>query len=504
MITLHIFVSHDPLSKRQLEQHLLASSDPASPRYGQHMNFEDMNQLLRPPTEARKAVVDWLASAGVNHSENRAGDIIEATLPVHAVERLLQAEYYTLTHPVGGRSIKRTARYTLPANVARFVDAIGPTTRLPYRPVPKTAEPSSFIGSYTSPVSLRAQYGATGVKASSKNSSFAVLGFLDQYFDPKDLAYFFKTYDKQSVGKKVKVKGPNGSPSGMEGTIDVCYGAAMAAGVATTFWSTKGRMPGHSDNEPLLAWLSALSKDPSPPLVLSFSYSDDEDTVDSSYASRVNVELQKAGARGLTIIESSGDGGVSGTAPKKNCPKGFMATFPATSPFVTSVGGTGGPAHAETASTHFPSGGGFSTWQTQPSFQASAVAAYLKGGSKLPQASLYNASNRGYPDVSLNSENYALTQYSISVNVDGTSCSAPSFGGLVALLNDIRLSRGLPSLGWLNPLLYAHPEAFTDITKGSNPGCGSDGFPAAKGWDPVTGLGTMQFQAWQDIVKKLP
>ena len=137
MITLHIFVSHDPLSKRQLEQHLLASSDPASPRYGQHMNFEDMNQLLRPPTEARKAVVDWLASAGVNHSENRAGDIIEATLPVHAVERLLQAEYYTLTHPVGGRSIKRTARYTLPANVARFVDAIGPTTRLPYRPVPK-------------------------------------------------------------------------------------------------------------------------------------------------------------------------------------------------------------------------------------------------------------------------------------------------------------------------------------------------------------------------------
>lgn len=33
-------------------------------------------------------------------------------------------------------------------------------------------------------------------------------------------------------------------------------------------------------------------------------------------------------------------------------------------------------------------------------------------------------------------------------------------------------------------LLYAHPEVFTDITKGSNPGCGTLGFPAAKGWDP--------------------
>jgi tripeptidyl-peptidase-1 len=38
-------------------------------------------------------------------------------------------------------------------------------------------------------------------------------------------------------------------------------------------------------------------------------------------------------------------------------------------------------------------------------------------------------------------------------------------------------------------LQYQHPEAFTDITVGSNPGCGSPGFPAAKGWDPVSGLG---------------
>lgn len=38
-------------------------------------------------------------------------------------------------------------------------------------------------------------------------------------------------------------------------------------------------------------------------------------------------------------------------------------------------------------------------------------------------------------------------------------------------------------------LQYQHPEAFNDITVGSNPGCNSTGFPAAKGWDPVTGLG---------------
>jgi tripeptidyl-peptidase-1 len=36
---------------------------------------------------------------------------------------------------------------------------------------------------------------------------------------------------------------------------------------------------------------------------------------------------------------------------------------------------------------------------------------------------------------------------------------------------------------------YDHPEVFTDITTGSNPGCGGDGFQVKEGWDPVTGLG---------------
>ena len=48
------------------------------------------------------------------------------------------------------------------------------------------------------------------------------------------------------------------------------------------------------------------------------------------------------------------------------------------------------------------------------------------------------------------------------------------------------LSKGLQPLGFLNPWLYA--SGFTgliDITKGSNPGCNTQGFPAVPGWDPV-------------------
>jgi len=52
------------------------------------------------------------------------------------------------------------------------------------------------------------------------------------------------------------------------------------------------------------------------------------------------------------------------------------------------------------------------------------------------------------------------------------------------------------SVGWLNPVLYKYPSAFTDIKEGSNkcgvrgqPCCG--GYDATEGWDPVTGLGTV-------------
>lgn len=45
------------------------------------------------------------------------------------------------------------------------------------------------------------------------------------------------------------------------------------------------------------------------------------------------------------------------------------------------------------------------------------------------------------------------------------------------------------------PQIYSHifRSAFHDVTTGSNPGCATDGFPATRGWDPVTGLGTPNF-----------
>lgn len=47
----------------------------------------------------------------------------------------------------------------------------------------------------------------------------------------------------------------------------------------------------------------------------------------------------------------------------------------------------------------------------------------------------------------------------------------------MSLLNDARLSQGLPPLGFLNPLIYSRGlSGFNDITVGNAPGCGTPGF----------------------------
>ena len=91
--------------------------------------------------------------------------------------------------------------------------------------------------------------------------------------------------------------------------------------------------------------------------------------------------------------------------------------------------------------------------------------------------------------------NFLIIVGGVEQPVDGTSASTPSFAALVSLLNDALLAAGQPQLGFLNPLIYqAGSRGFNDITTGSNPGCGTDGFPALAGWDPATGVGTPDFE----------
>jgi len=75
------------------------------------------------------------------------------------------------------------------------------------------------------------------------------------------------------------------------------------------------------------------------------------------------------------------------------------------------------------------------------------------------------------------------------------------------MVNDYLLERGKAPLGFLNPLLYQlkeeKPEAFFDVTSGNNRcsrnWCSIYGYDAMPGWDPASGLGSVDFIALRDF-----
>jgi hypothetical protein len=206
----------------------------------------------------------------------------------------------------------------------------------------------------------------------------------------------------------------------------------------------------------------------------------------------------------------------------------FYADFPTSSPYVTSVGATvfktvdGKSVSEEHAASIkdgaiITTGGGFSTMAEAPLWQKDVVEAYTRGPTTKPPAGTYDASKRGYPDLTLNGHNYQVwtTKKANSAScpcelhgVDGTSASSPAVAGLVSLLNGHLLAAGRSQLGFLNPLLYAayskDESIFNDVTIGDT-SCTRDycmkyGFTAGKGWDPVAGLGSLNYERLKEYV----
>ncbi|KAF7375426.1 Alkaline serine protease AorO [Mycena sanguinolenta] len=255
-----------------------------------------------------------------------------------------------------------------------------------------------------------------------------------------------------------------------------------------------------------------------PPYVISFSYGEQEVDLPESYQKRQCDEFMKLASfshREILVwpLEELVLGMRTGVWEAETWrEKVFNPDYPATCPYVTSVGATYLPpkanytSDAEVAVTSFPSGGGFSNIYGIPEYQKDAVAAYLGYLSSQPSpypfygndsaefgTGIYNRSGRGYPDVSAVGDNIVIVADERPTMVGGTSASAPVFAAILTRINEVLLSQGKKPVGFVNPILYKNPHAFHDITVGTNAGCGTQGFSATHGWDPLTGLGTPNY-----------
>ncbi|KAF3163032.1 hypothetical protein TWF751_010474 [Orbilia oligospora] len=261
----------------------------------------------------------------------------------------------------------------------------------------------------------------------------------------------------------------------------------------------------------------------SPTYVTSISYGGPENTLGlpANYQLRQCAEFMKLAMQGFTHVVASGDSGVAAGGEDSNNPNGclrpagqtsgpgtiFNPDFPSNCPYILSVGSTeyvnGG---RERATQAFGSGGGFSNVHARPSYQSAAVASYFASRT-LPFGSydltdpnqgigsgggLYNRGGRGYPDVAALGYNILIFTRGLPASVGGTSASAPIWAAMLTRVNEERLKRNMPTIGFVHPALYQNAALFNDIIVGNNPGgCSRTGFPTAAGWDPVTGLGSI-------------
>jgi hypothetical protein len=208
-------------------------------------------------------------------------------------------------------------------------------------------------------------------------------------------------------------------------------------------------------------------------------FPDQTGTFDTIFQSR------NAGA-GVTFIASSGDTG----APPN---------YPATSPFVLSVGGTttnldgSGNIISESAwgyPNSFPpegSSGGLSLFEPQPVYQLGVVSQSSTARTD-PDVSYDSDPDTGFPiyDTFNNPVDSPWSQ------IGGTSDAAPQWAGLIAITDQGRAISGLGSLDGFTqtlPMIYSAPAAdFNDITSGASPGIPN--YSAGPGYDLVTGIGT--------------
>ncbi|PRP87952.1 tripeptidyl-peptidase 1-like [Planoprotostelium fungivorum] len=496
------------------------NTSPTSPSFGTVYDATRVHNMFSQP-EATQQIQKFLKTNNMKSSTR--GEFTTVTAPVHVLEKVLGAKFLRFTSITSRLSVLRTSSYTVPSQLTEYVSFITNTVSFPLARRHIRAHDAYSDKSITPRILFRS-YSMSDPIVKNADATQSVFGALSQSYDPADLLQFQKinnlhpTPVANVIGPNFPKKCSESMDHCSEASLDMQYIMGVAQNASTVYWA----IPDGSQ-DPFLEWIMSVSAMARPPLVHSISYGAVEALVPAEHMDRFTLEACKLGLRGVTIVVSSGDDGVANYIAQddlKQC--GFSPSFPASCPFVLSVGATQGleSGKPETACSsdkggQITTGGGFSRLFGLPSWQRDFVHRYLYSGNttKLPSFSSFSYNGRGYPDISAAGHSYSIVIGGQSVGLSGTSAATPVIAAMLTHINSERLSLGKSPLGFVNPAIYhaarAVKGAFNDITTGDNrcltsppekPVCCPSGFQASAGWDPVTGVGTPNFDKLKEAL----
>jgi len=189
----------------------MPSDASGTPRYGDHLSKEEVDELIAPSSTTVESLEAWLAYHDIDPisslSRTDAGDWVTVTIPIGKVEDMLDAKYSVYNHVDTGQTIVRTTSYSLPGVLHEHVSVIAPTTYFgtmramksqifkgPFGdrvPAPNTASPEAEAPTCVSditPACLFTLYNATGyVPTATDKNVLGVAGYLDQFANYADL-----------------------------------------------------------------------------------------------------------------------------------------------------------------------------------------------------------------------------------------------------------------------------------------------------------------------------
>lgn len=330
------------------------------------------------------------------------------------------------------------------------------------------------------PAQIRHAYGLDAVSfgavpADGAGTTIAIVTAYDSPNVATDLATFDAAFGipappsfkkvNQTGGAKLPAMSPEWAT---ETCIDVQWAHAIAPGASLLVVEANS----NSDAD-LMAAVSYARSAPGV-VAVSMSWGRGEYAGETGYDARFTTP---AGHAGVTFLAASGDDGAPGI-------------YPALSPNVVAVGGTSlslSKAGSAIEKAWSGSGGGPSTQEARPTWQAGVVPATV--------------TTRAIPDVSLVADpatGLAVCDSRAGGSArpwsvyGGTSIATPQWAGIAAIVAQGRALRGATSLDGATqflPALYKLASAdFHDVTEGKS--LGNPGYAAAAGYDLATGRGS--------------
>jgi len=528
-------VALKPQNVETLDRLFWQVSDPESPLYGHFLTNEQIADLISLPEEDIQTVEDYLmkdngqvCNVFVERSIHK--DILNVYTCAGQAKLMFPNLQLAVYQNQSQRKVLRSAALTdiahnlqllgVPTDIHQYIAAIHEVTDVPM--------PIFHVGSNvntTIPWSksdreltikgmmdlFKVNYDgidSSSMKVDDAQVRQAVVEMDRAWFSAKDLAMFQKEYSvaQNPIRKMLGVTEEESTwiSADYEATLDIQTITSIAGTVET--WDIV-----FTGDVSFLHIAETLLKTEGLPKVISQSWIGYEDDMTESQVTATSIGYMKLGLTGVSYFIPSGDTGPNMSA---SC-NSYDPQYPPTCPYITAVGGMKVNDDTNVQGAWMHGSGGFSKLVKRPSFQEEKVSNYLNSVPlpPNPKGAVYTTAGRAYPDVSAIAALEPMIFDGKTMPIGGTSGASPQFAAFAALINVHRYQKGLGPIGPVTQTFWKIPSIGTDIVEGQSYAtnrvgqCGTEhlpGYKAAKGWDPVTGVGSPDFQLLLDYFLSLP